>query len=96
MNVAVAQHLVQAHQRFRCLCKEHRTAYGAVDAVDNTQKDIARLAVAHADKILYLVFESRITLGVGLYEVAAMLIDGDKVIVLVDYILFAEHITDGT
>ena len=94
-DCTLAQHLVQPHERFRRFGEQHRSAYGSVDAVYDAQKDIARLGIAYADELLDLVFECRIAFGVGLYQIAAMLIDGYQMVVFVDYVCYREHVTDG-
>ena len=90
-HLATTDHLVQTHQRLARLGKQHRTTHGAVDAMHNTQKDIARLTVALLDEGLDLILQRALARGVGLHQITTMFIDHQQVVVLVNNIFYCKH-----
>ena len=86
-DAPLAEHLVEARQRLRGLGEEYRPAHGTVDAVHHAEEDLAGFGVAPLDEGLDLVLEGALTRRVGLHQVAAVFIDNQQVIVLVENVV---------
>ena len=91
-DFARTDHFIEPHQRLRGLGEEHCAAHGTVDAVHDAEKHLAGFRVAAFDVGLDLVFEGALARRIGLYEVAAALVDHQQVVVFVENIVGREHL----
>ena len=57
----------------------------------DTEENIPGFVVAAADESFYFVFEACLPLGVGLHQIAGVLVYHQQVVVFVEYVFFAEH-----
>ncbi len=79
----VRKHLVEARQSLARPGEENDSADWTVDAVNNTQENIARLVILLLDISLNVVEQSMISGLVGLNNLADLLVDGDYMVILV-------------
>ena len=84
-------HLIEPHQRLAGFREQHRSADRPVDTVYDTEENIPGFVVAAADESFYFVFEACLPLGVGLHQIAGVLVYHQQVVVFVEYVFFAEH-----
>ena len=85
VDFTIAKHLVHAGQRLGGLGEDDEAAYGAVEAVDHPEENVARLGVGLFEPLLD-GFDKRLVAGlVALDDFAGRLVDDDDVVVFVDY-----------
>ena len=90
-DAPLANHFVEPHQRLGGLGEKHCPAHRAVDAVHHAEKHLAGLAVALLDEAFYPVLQRTLARGVGLHQIAAVLVDYQQVVVFIKNIVGREH-----
>ena len=92
VDLTLAKQIVEAAQRLRGLGKDDQSGHGAVQAVDHTEKDVARLLIFLLQPFLDGIGERKVARLVALYDFAHLLIDDDDVVVLVEWLHRALHV----
>ena len=70
------------------LCQQNDSRHRAVEAVDDTAVDLTGFIVALLDKILHQVGKTGVAGLVALSDLPRELIDGQQVVVFVEYLIF--------
>ena len=84
VDLALAQHLVQAFQGLGGLGKEADAAHGAVQAVGDTQEHLAGLGVPPGNEGLEGLREGLVAGLVSLHDLAGAFIENHEVVILVE------------
>ena len=83
-HAALAEEGVQPAERLAGPGEDHEPAHGAVEPVDNAEKDGAGLGVLFLDVGFHAVGEGGVAGLVALYDLAGLLVDDDEVVVFVN------------
>ena len=85
VHLALAKHVAQSAQSLRRAGEDHQSAHRTVEAVNHTKEYIPRLRILHPDVFLHGVGERGVAGLVALYNLPALLVHHDDMIILIDY-----------
>ena len=90
VHLSFGKHLVQSGEGLRGACEDDEAADGTVEAMHHAKEDGTWLVVLLLQIVLHQLRERLVASLVALDDLAALLIDDDNVVVLVDYF----HLSD--
>ena len=90
-TVALFDNLVHATERFGGLCKKYHATDRTVQPMNNATEYVPRLAVTLFDEHFDFISQTGVASLVALNNLSGQLVEGDKVIVLIEYLIGYRH-----